>query len=140
MLRMTSSLAREIRAQGEAAYPNECCGALLGLWDPEGVREATGIFPIPNARESGEQYHRFVITPEDFLRAEKAARAEGLEVLGFYHSHPDHPAAPSDYDREHALPVYAYVITAVADGRAEAMTSWRLSPDRARFDPEDILI
>ena len=92
--------------------------------------------PIVNARESGEQYHRFLITAEEMMQAELEARRLGLEIVGFYHSHPDHPAKPSDYDRDHALPFYSYIILRVAEGRPELMTSWRLQISREAFDPE----
>jgi proteasome lid subunit RPN8/RPN11 len=124
-----------IRSEGERTYPNECCGILLGVLDDDGTRAVSEILPVDNAREEGEQYHRFVIEPEDFMRAEVSAGRRGLGVLGFYHSHPDHPARPSEYDREHALPFYSYVIVAVERGRAAELTSWELAPDR-RFARE----
>ncbi|MDR3091867.1 MAG: M67 family metallopeptidase [Clostridiales bacterium] len=138
MLVMTEEILRQIQEQAEAAYPDECCGALIGSFASGREREARLILPIDNARESGERYHRFVITPEDFIRAERAARAKGLDVIGFYHSHPDHPAVPSDYDREYALPVYSYVITAAAKGKAGASASWLLRADRSAFEAEEI--
>ena len=101
-----------------------------GRWPRDGV----------NARESEEQYHRFVITADDALRAERAALAEGVDVIGYYHSHPDHPAIPSEFDREHALPFYAYIIVAVAQRQAGALTSWRLTQDRLRFLQEEVHI
>ena len=103
-----------------------------------GERFAQALFPIENAREDAEQYHRFRIESEDLMRAEHAARAQGKDVLGCYHSHPDHPARPSDYDREHALPFYSYIITAVEQGKAALMTSWVLADDRSVFIEEKI--
>jgi proteasome lid subunit RPN8/RPN11 len=138
-----------IRAQGERAYPNECCGVLLGkIEDAESgggssgaaevSRSVEGIIPIENSREEAEQYHRFEIQPEDLMRAELAARKAGKDVLGFYHSHPDHPAEPSDFDREQALPFYSYIIVSVEKGRAVTIRSWELAPDRAKFLEEEI--
>ena len=124
--------------QAEQAYPNECCGALFGRI-LDGVKIISGIFPITNAREPGEQYHRFVIEPGDVMRAEREAAKKGLDVLGFYHSHPDHPAKPSDYDREHALPVWSYPIVSVMSGKAMEITSWRLADDREKFSEEKII-
>jgi proteasome lid subunit RPN8/RPN11 len=126
-----------IRQEGEKAYPNECCGFLLGL-TAEGDRRADLVLTVENAREAGEQYHRFVITPEDFMRAEKEALKQNREIFGIYHSHPDHPARPSDYDREYALPFYSYVILAVTAGKAAELTSWELSGDRNQFLEEEI--
>jgi len=126
-----------IRSEGESAYPNECCGILLGRGAGE-AKQVEEIIPIDNAREEAEQYHRFRIEPEDLMKAEKTARKQGRDVLGFYHSHPDHPARPSDYDREHALPFYSYVILEVHEGRAGELTSWELTEDRTAFMEEKI--
>jgi proteasome lid subunit RPN8/RPN11 len=133
MIRIPRQLHRNIRAEGESAYPDECCGIMLGTVDAEGVRTVTELQPMLNARESGERYHRFRIKADDILRAERLATGKGLEIIGFYHSHPDNPAVPSDYDREHALPWYAYVIVAVAQGRARRIRCWQLTGDRSRF-------
>jgi proteasome lid subunit RPN8/RPN11 len=137
LLLLNAEAERRIREEGERAYPNECCGFLLGL-QAGGVRRGDVILAVKNAREAGEQYHRFVITPEDFMRAEREAVKQGREIFGIYHSHPDHPARPSDYDRGHALPFYSYLILAVEAGRAEDLTSWRLAGDRNQFMEEDI--
>jgi len=126
----------EIRTAGEAAYPDECCGVLIGGIDNDGAKIAKRAEAVNNSREDGEKYHRFLITPEDVFRAEKTARAAKLELLGFYHSHPGHPASPSEYDREHALPFYSYVIVSVENGKAKDIRSWELSSDRTIFLPE----
>ncbi|MDR1250808.1 MAG: M67 family metallopeptidase [Treponema sp.] len=139
MIKLNAELARCIGDEGEKAYPDECCGFVLGKPpEPSGGREVERLIPIVNAREAEERYHRFKIEPEDFMKAEKAARLEGREIIGFYHSHPDHPARPSGYDREQALPFYSYLIVAVKRGRAGALTSWELSVDRSCFIEEDI--
>jgi proteasome lid subunit RPN8/RPN11 len=127
-----------IRSEGEKFYPNECCGILLGSIGEDGSRVVEDLIPIENAWESEEQYHRFQIEPEDMMRAEREARKRGLDVLGFYHSHPDHPARPSEFDREQALPFYSYIITAVEKGRAGDFASWELKTDRSVFLGEDI--
>ncbi|CFR08382.1 Mov34/MPN/PAD-1 family protein [Yersinia kristensenii] len=139
MIRLAVGTENQIRIEGENSYPNECCGALLGLFDKEGNALVEAILPIINAREDEEQYHRFVITADDYLRAERTARVKGIEVVGFYHSHPDHPAIPSEYDREHALPFYAYIIVAVAQGGAGDLTSWRLDPNSRQFEQESVI-
>jgi proteasome lid subunit RPN8/RPN11 len=138
MLTLPLDTAQNIRAHAENTYPNECCGVLLGEVSDDGARVTSDILPIENARESDEQYHRFVITPEDFMRAELTAAQRGLDVIGIYHSHPDHPAAPSDYDREHALPFYSYAIVSVARGKSTDLTSWELTTDRTQFLQEAI--
>ncbi|GHV13064.1 hypothetical protein FACS189491_07310 [Spirochaetia bacterium] len=127
-----------IRREGERAYPNECCGVLLGALLDDNRKLIENILPIENKREEAEQYHRFEIQPEDYMRAEKTARSQGRDVLGFYHSHPDHPAKPSGFDQDHALPFYSYIIVAVEEGKAAEMTSWELTMDRTQFLEEEI--
>ena len=140
MICLSDFLVSEIGSEGERAYPDECCGVLLGVLGRTGEKSVTQILPVSNEFYQGEQYHRFLITPENMLVAEKKARALKLDVLGFYHSHPDHPAKPSDYDREHALPFYSYIITAVEKGEARDFTSWILEDDRSAFIAEDVII
>jgi len=139
MLFLASEQEANIRIAGEAAYPDECCGILLGDIDNNGNKVVKRAEAINNAREDGEKYHRFLITPEDMLHAEQTARAARLEVIGFYHSHPDHPASPSKYDQDHALPFYSYAIVSVEKGKAQELTSWELSADRSVFLSEKIL-
>jgi proteasome lid subunit RPN8/RPN11 len=133
MIRLSAGLQEAIRAEGEKAYPQECCGIMLGAIAEDGGRLIETIIPINNAWEREEQYHRFKIEPEDLMRAEKAAKAQNKEVLGFYHSHPNHPARPSEYDRNNAFPFYSYVIVSVIKTKPGEMTSWRLSEDRKEF-------
>ena len=138
MLFLLSELEADIRIAGEATYPDECCGILLGEIDNSDNKIIRRTEAINNSREDSEKYHRFLITPEDMLHAEQAARAARLEVIGFYHSHPDHPASPSEYDKDHALPFYSYAIVSVENGKAKELTSWELSADRTVFLPEKI--
>ena len=91
-----------------------------------------------NEREDENRHNRYLIPPEVILRTEREARADGLDVVGYYHSHPDHPSRPSDFDRDHAWPGYSYLIVSVREGRARDERSWRLSDDRSRFDEEPI--
>jgi len=136
-LSISKELAERIRAHGAETYPHECCGALLGRDnDP---REILGLFPLINRRDDSPR-NRFSVTAQDVLDAEKSARQQGLDVVGWYHSHPDHPARPSEYDRDHAWPWYSYVIVSVAQGQPQDMTSWRLNDDRQQFSPEGIQI
>ena len=135
MLKLSKQIETEIRQAGADAYPNECCGIMFGSEDGDD-HVVKSLRPIVNARESGEQYHRFLITAEEMMQAELEARRLGLEIVGFYHSHQEDPAKPSDYDRDHALPFYSYIILRVAEGKPELMTSWRLQISREAFDPE----
>jgi proteasome lid subunit RPN8/RPN11 len=138
MIILSAQWQGAIRAGGEKAYPHECCGVLLGVINNNDRRVVENIIPINNAREEAEQYHRFKIEPEDLMRAEKEARAQNRDVLGFYHSHPDHPARPSGYDRDNAFPFYSYIIVSVEKSKAAELTSWRLSDDRKEFFEEMI--
>jgi len=136
-LSIGAELAEKIRAHGAETYPHECCGALLGK-DTE-PREILGLFPLINRRDDSPR-NRFSVTSQDVLDAEKAARQQGWDVVGWYHSHPDHPARPSQYDRDHAWPWYSYIIVSVAEGKPQDMTSWRLDDNREQFSPEEIQI
>ena len=140
-LTITTELAAKIRAHGAETYPHECCGALLGreeLVDGRNVvREILSLYPLVNRRDDSPR-NRFSVTSEDVRHAERAARDQELEVVGWYHSHPDHPARPSQYDRDHAWPWYSYIIVSVANGKPEEMTSWRLNDDREEFSSERI--
>ncbi len=128
-----------VRRHGEADYPYECCGLLLGTFGPDGVKKVVETYPISNAREEEAKRNRFLIRPEELLKGEREARARRLDVVGFYHSHPDHPAVPSGFDLDHAWPTYSYVIVAVASGRAGEVLSWELESDRSKFNSEPIV-
>jgi proteasome lid subunit RPN8/RPN11 len=103
------------------------------------VREIVALFPLVNRRDDSPR-NRFSVTAEDVRAAEKAGQDRGLELVGWYHSHPDHPAAPSQYDRDHAWPWYSYIIVSVSNGKPQEMTSWRLSDDRQEFACEEIAL
>jgi proteasome lid subunit RPN8/RPN11 len=135
---MSHDVAERIRHYGAETFPYECCGALLGR-DSDKTREVLGLFPLVNRRDDSPR-NRFAVTAADVRDAEKAASQDGLEVIGWYHSHPDHPARPSDFDREHAWPWYSYVIVSVMAGKPADMTSWRLNDDRQNYSPEAIEI
>lgn len=118
------------------AYPEECCGFLIGRANGGDVM-AERILSVGNEREDS-RHNRYVISPETVLAAQKEARARGLDVVGYYHSHPDHPAVPSEFDREHAWPGVSYLIVSVEKGKVTAARSWRLTDDRTRFEEEAI--
>ncbi len=151
-LRISEAQLDSIRQHGARDYPSECCGMLLGRANGE-VKEVGEVVPLKNLRHDPQraqellplddpgretERNRFLIDPLEQLRVEKGARARGLVVLGYYHSHPDHPARPSNYDRDHAWPWYSYVIVSVEQGSARDLTSWTLAEDRSTFDPEAI--
>lgn len=136
VLKAGKDLIQRIRAHGVETYPHECCGALLGR-DRDGSREVRELLPLANRRDDSPR-NRFEVTPGDVLLAEKTARAAQLELLGWYHSHPDAPARPSEYDREHAWPWYSYIIVSIQKGEPRGMTSWRLQDDRTAYDSEEI--
>lgn len=138
MIYISKQIETEINSEGEKAYPNECCGVLFGVCEANGDKILHQIKPINNSFSDEEQYHRFLITPEDMIMAERKARELKLDILGFYHSHPDSSAKPSDYDKNHALPFYSYLITSVEKGKAIDFTSWELSEDRTEFKNETI--
>jgi proteasome lid subunit RPN8/RPN11 len=121
-----------IRRHGADTYPHECCGALIGRG---GV--VTEAFALSNTTEDGPR-RRFLVRPADYQQTERRASALGAELLGFYHSHPDHPARPSQYDLDHAWPHFSYVIVSVTAAGAADMTSWRLRGDRSAFDEETV--
>ncbi len=155
-LTLTADVELGIRRHGEATYPHECCGALVGR---DGC--VTACVPLPNTTEEGPR-RRFLVRPSDYREAERQAAAHGGELLGFYHSHPDHPARPSQYDLDHAWPTFAYIIVSVADAqgltdksvagattvvsgrsagsksvagaKAGDVTVWYLKDDRASFE------
>lgn len=128
----------EIRRHGASDYPFECCGLLIGHFEPTGAKTVVETYAISNAREEEAKRNRFLIKPEELLRGEKYARERNLEVVGFYHSHPDSPAAPSQYDLEHAWPSYSYVIVSTAKDATGDLRSWEQRVDRSRFDEEKI--
>ena len=128
LVTLADGVAQAIRRHGEETYPHECCGALVG----EGSRVAA-VVALPNTTEEGPR-RRFLVRPSDYRLAEQRANELGQELLGFYHSHPDHPARPSQYDLDHAWPTFAYVIVSVQSGTAREMTVWFLEDDRSRFE------
>jgi proteasome lid subunit RPN8/RPN11 len=131
-LALMPSAHEAIRRHGAEAYPHECCGALIGR---DGV--VTEALALPNTTEEGPR-RRFLVRPSDYTHAERHASTMGAELLGFYHSHPDHPARPSQYDLDHAMPSMSYVIVSVRDAVPGDMTSWRLRDDYTAFDEETL--
>ncbi|MDX6709670.1 MAG: hypothetical protein QOH96_686 [Blastocatellia bacterium] len=137
MIELRESHLNEIREHGERDYPFECCGLLIGRFS-DGKKTVAETYPISNAREEEAKRNRFLIRPEELLRGEKLARQKGLDVVGFYHSHPDDKARPSQYDLDHAWPTYSYIIASILQGQAVDVQSWEMTHDRSSFEPEAI--
>jgi len=140
MIVVPESIARQIESEGVAAYPNECCGILIGK-EKDGRRMVERLAPMKNVFDAGEQYHRFSIDPLAQIEAEKSADDSGKVVLGYYHSHPDHPARPSEYDRTHVPPwsFYGHIIVAIEKGRPAAMTAWYMDEHTEQFAPLELV-
>lgn len=139
ILELSADVLREIHVHGENAYPVEGAGLLLGRANGEN-KQVTGILKLPNTREDSARYNRYLLTPEDYAHGEEEADRLGLEVLGVFHSHPDHPNRPSEFDRQWAWPWFSYLITCVRAATAMESRSWRLTEDRSRFVEEGIVI
>ncbi len=138
-LEISAELLNQIHAHGEEAYPGEGAGFLLGNAHTD-IRVVTAILKLPNAREESARHNRYLLTPQDVLRSEQEAAKLGLDVIGVFHSHPDHPNQPSEFDRDWAMPWFSYIITSINAGQAAGSRSWRLAEDRSAFDEEMIKI
>lgn len=138
-IQLTRDLQARIFGQMEGTYPNEGGGFLLGESAGETIT-IRDITQVENVFEAAEQYHRYAMTPLDWARLEDEADAKGLTLVGYYHSHPDSPAIPSIYDRDHALPNFVYIITSVIDSKAVEMRVWRLRADRSQFDESQFVV
>ena len=135
---MTTNEATMERIREHAAriYPEECCGFLIGVLREDGTAVVADAEPVENVRE-GQKERRYRIAPEDLFRAETKAEAGGMDVVGFYHSHPDHPAVPSATDLDEAtFPGYTYVIVSVSHGVPGPVRAWSLRDDRTGFDEQ----
>jgi proteasome lid subunit RPN8/RPN11 len=137
-LKVDPTLLKAIQENGENAYPEEGAGLLLGRADGD-QREVLSLLHLPNLREDGSRHNRFLIDPKALLQGELEAMRLGMDVIGIFHSHPDSPNQPSEYDREWALPWYSYIITTVQNGHATSSRSWRLDEDRSRYTEEQII-
>ncbi len=138
MIAITKELIAQIEAHGEQTYPFECGGMMLGHFGAKGGKQVTELLPMENAMEEAQQHNRVLITPKDVLKAERYARSNKLDVVGYYHSHPDDSAVPSQFDLDHALPVWSYIIVSVEQGATADVRSWQMEDDRTKFNEEDI--
>jgi proteasome lid subunit RPN8/RPN11 len=133
-VKLTDGVDVAIRAHAREAYPHECCGALVGQGEV-----VTSTVPLPNVTDEGPR-RRFRVSDRDYRAVQREADAAGHDLIGFYHSHPDHPAVPSQYDLDHALPSFAYVIVSVKQGADDEMRSWVLKDDRSAFDEQTVAV
>ncbi len=139
IVNLSFSLQQTIFQQMQSAYPNEGGGFLLGNVQGDQA-EVLDVIKVENVFETEEQYHRYAMTPQNWMQMEDEADERSLTLIGYYHSHPDSPAIPSEYDREHALPNFIYIITSVEKGQAVDMRVWTLQQDRAQFDAQTLAV
>lgn len=137
MAAISKNLIEQIEAHGEETYPNECGGMLIGRFE-NGGKTVVKLLPMENAMAEAEQHNRVLISPKDVMRAERYAREKKLDVVGYYHSHPDCAAVPSQFDLDHALPVWTYIIVSVEGGKAVDVRAWQMEDDRSKFNEEEI--
>lgn len=138
-IKLTRELQKQIFEQMEGTYPNEGGGFLLGETNGDSTM-IKDITQVENVFEEEEQFHRYAMTPQDWMRLEDEADEKGLTLVGYYHSHPNAPAIPSEYDRDHALPNFVYIITSVREGKAVDMRVWKLKADRTAFDNDMLVV
>ncbi len=142
MIRLSKEQDEAIRKHGETEFPHECCGVILGdVLDANGQRERVirELRPLTNVHEDGHE-RRYLVSPDQMFALLREERKTGRKILGFYHSHPNHPARPSVYDRDWASPWYTYIIVSVMDGVSDLMTAWQLEEDRQNFAAEELAI
>ncbi len=134
MIRLESADIEEIKDIAQKTYPHECCGVMVGSVE-NGVKTVTELVPAENQRTDSPA-NRYLITPDLLNGLEKKLKGTDRAIVGFFHSHPDVPARPSTYDRDHAWPWYSYVIVSVNKGEAGEIHNWKLRDDRSAFDAE----
>lgn len=136
MLHLTHTALHKLKVHAMCSYPEECCGMVMGRQEGD-TRRVCDILQARNAGIEQRERHYYIV-PDEYRRAEAFAARHGVQILGLYHSHPDHPAEPSLFDLEHALPWFSYIIVAVEKGIPSAVRSWRLRDDRSHFDEESV--
>jgi proteasome lid subunit RPN8/RPN11 len=139
ILRIHPIVLDRIHRYGEAAYPEEGAGFLLGELRGD-TKIVSMVLPVENSREDAARHNRYLVSPLDYARAEETATQQELDVLGVFHSHPDHPNRPSEFDREWAMPWFSYLITSVQAGKAVESRSWQLAEDRSQFIEETLVV
>jgi len=136
---ISEEILEQIHLDGEKVYPEEGAGLMLGT-EKDGERVVTKLLFLNNAREDSARHNRYLITAQDMLQGELEAERLDISIVGIFHSHPDHPNQPSEFDREYAIPWYSYLITSILNGQTETSKCWRLSDDRTKFIEEKIII
>lgn len=141
MIKIGERHLEEIKRHAEREYPHECCGLLIGQIEDLGhTRVVAETYPVKNSWAEGPQHDRMLIAPADYARAEREFSKQGLGVIGNYHSHPDHPAIPSQFDLDHApWPTMSYIVVSVREGRAAELRSWEITEERWQFNEEEIV-
>lgn len=137
MISLDSEQMESIFSHAKQGYPNEVCGIILGACDGQSKR-AVAVRKAGNLN-TDRAHDRYELDPMDLLAAERDGRDQNIEIVGFYHSHPDHPDAPSEFDRQRAWPVYSYLIISVRDGKDVSVRSWQLNDETKQFEEEKIL-
>lgn len=137
MIELPKAIVAAIVEHARDAAPEECCGFLIGS-----EREPRRVVEARRARNVAEEdrRRRYRVDPVELLHADEDARAKRLDLIGIYHSHPDHPAVPSEYDRTHAVTWYTYVIQGIVDREPGELTAWRFDGSKGRFEPEDLRV
>lgn len=135
------SLVSEIHGHASSTYPEECCGLLLGRFEDDStLKVVLGTRRMNNVFAKEERYHRYTIDPKEFIAVEGEAESNGLEIVGIYHSHPNAPAKPSEFDRNNAWPSLSYIVVEVRNSSPVATKSWLLKEDRSEFLPEEMIV
>jgi proteasome lid subunit RPN8/RPN11 len=143
MLKLDARLVEEMKRHAEEAYPHECCGLLVGRIEDGGrTRVVSATYRVENTFEEDERFHRMAIEPLEYAKAERLHASRGLGVVGNYHSHPDHPAVPSQFDLEHLAPweTMSYVVVSASEGKAVDFRSWEIEADHTRFKEEEVVV
>ncbi len=142
LIGLAQQMLGEIHSHAVSTYPEECCGLMFRSSSngDEGMKKVQRLERMKNAYEPSERYHRYTIDPKEFLEAEKRAEERGEEIVGIYHSHPNAPAKPSEFDRNHAWPNLSYIVVEVRNGQVLETKSWILREDRSEFLPEEMQI
>ena len=136
MIQLKREDLEQMKNIAEEAYPHECCGVLVGT-ENGGMKTVAEVIPAENHRTDSPE-NRYLITADFMRQIEHRLKKTKSSIVGFFHSHPDVPARPSAYDKEHAWPWYAYIIVSVRQGRVVEVYNWSLKNDRSEFDAERI--